>query len=347
MFGMSIRSIVTPAKMAVFLSSILLFGGFLLFSRAKGEEIGVLGGPIEAENEDTEESYEPQVLLYAFPRLTPEETKRWYFDGQAEPVGHDASLIAPATIFAAGASRAAAPITPAGIIKYIVKKGDTLSRIAAEFNISIAAIVDANPEVREKALQIGQELTLLPVPAVAYVVENGETIEEIASSFGVSIAEIQAMNQHVEFGKLYPGMTIFIPGTRKTRLSLQSGNSLPSISGYFANPAEGFNWGKLHAQNAVDIANSCGTPVYASADGLVIDSADQGFNSGYGRFVLMEHPNGTRTRYAHLSEIMVSIGDYVQQGKVIALMGATGNVHGPTGCHLHFEVIGAQNPFAK
>jgi murein DD-endopeptidase MepM/ murein hydrolase activator NlpD len=71
------------------------------------------------------------------------------------------------------------------------------------------------------------------------------------------------------------------------------------------------------------------------------------WNDGYGHFLLIEHPNGTKTRYAHLQSMMVSVGQYVNQGDRIALMGNTGNTHGPTGCHLHFEVLGAKNPFAK
>jgi murein DD-endopeptidase MepM/ murein hydrolase activator NlpD len=113
-------------------------------------------------------------------------------------------------------------------------------------------------------------------------------------------------------------------------------------------PTEGFNWGILHNQNAVDIANSCGTPVDAAAEGLVVDeSGNDVWSSGYGRYVIIEHPNNTKTRYAHLEKVAVSIGDYVTQGSQIGTMGNTGNVHGPTGCHLHFEIYGAANPFAK
>jgi murein DD-endopeptidase MepM/ murein hydrolase activator NlpD len=116
-------------------------------------------------------------------------------------------------------------------------------------------------------------------------------------------------------------------------------------------PAYGYDWGILHHYNAVDIAASCGTPVVAAAEGLVVpddsfgDGVD-GWNGGYGSFVLIEHPfgDGVRTRYAHLGKALVSIGDYVKQGQEIGIMGDTGEA---TGCHVHFEVYGAQNPFAK
>ena len=112
-------------------------------------------------------------------------------------------------------------------------------------------------------------------------------------------------------------------------------------------PTTGWNWGRLHNYNAVDIANACGTSIYAAAEGLVIDEKSFGWNGGYGHYVDIEHPNGVITRYAHTEKNSVSVGDYVAQGDVIAYIGNTGLTHGVTGCHLHFEVRGARNPFTK
>ncbi|HCX45283.1 TPA: hypothetical protein DGT35_01640, partial [Patescibacteria group bacterium] len=72
-----------------------------------------------------------------------------------------------------------------------------------------------------------------------------------------------------------------------------------------------------------------------------------GWNGGYGNYVIIEHPNGVSTRYAHLQKATTSVGQYLIQGDQIGHMGSSGNTHGPTGCHLHFEVTGAANPFAK
>ena len=125
-----------------------------------------------------------------------------------------------------------------------------------------------------------------------------------------------------------------------------------NIGNYFSPPTYGWNWGVIHDDNAVDIANRCGTPIYAANEGLVIPdeklgNGDSGFNNGYGIFILIEHPNGTKTRYAHLSKTAVEAGLNVSKGELIAYMGNTGNTHGPSGCHLHFEVLGAENPLAK
>ncbi len=123
-----------------------------------------------------------------------------------------------------------------------------------------------------------------------------------------------------------------------------------SAARYFIQPASGQNWGILHASNAVDIANSCGTQVVAAAEGVVTEDVnyDQGaWNAGYGNYLMIEHPNGTKTRYAHLEKIKVSVGTVVGRGEAIGTIGNTGKVHGVTGCHLHFEVIGMANAFVK
>ncbi len=83
----------------------------------------------------------------------------------------------------------------------------------------------------------------------------------------------------------------------------------------------------------IDIANGVGTPIYAAAAGTVIST---GWDSGYGITVVIDHGNGYRTRYAHLSKALVSVGEQVGKASKIALMGASGRV---TGSHLHFEVI--------
>lgn len=239
-----------------------------------------------------------------------------------------------------------------GLLIYKVKKGDNLSKIAANFGITVQTIVGANPQVRGKSLQIGEELKILPATGVLYDVREGDTLESIADLFGIRPDQIQDHNRSVNFGTLHQGQSVLIPGGKISLAALRGGSSLPNLSGYFIQPTDGYNWGEIHAYNAVDISNNCGTPIKASAEGLVVpddrygDGTD-GWNGGYGKFVLIEHPNDTKTRYAHLDKTLASIGDYVKQGQEIGVMGNTGNTHGPTGCHLHFEVMSAQNPFAK
>lgn len=139
---------------------------------------------------------------------------------------------------------------------------------------------------------------------------------------------------------------IHLPQTTEDNPSFP-GNS--STTGYIW-PAKGvltsgygWRWGRMH--RGIDIANSTGTPIYASSAGTVEKA---GWNSGgYGNVVDIRHEDGSLTRYGHNSRILVQPGQRVQQGQPIAAMGSTGFSTGP---HSHFEVHpsgkGAVNPIA-
>ena len=83
----------------------------------------------------------------------------------------------------------------------------------------------------------------------------------------------------------------------------------------------------------IDIAAPSGTPIPAAATGRVVFA---GRNGGYGNMVILEHSDGTRTRYGHASSLLVKAGETVESGQTIAKVGSTGHSTGP---HLHFEVI--------
>jgi len=95
----------------------------------------------------------------------------------------------------------------------------------------------------------------------------------------------------------------------------------------------GLRWGGSDFHPGIDIAADIGTPIVATADGVVIES---GWNSGgYGYMIDIDHGNGIVTRYGHNSQLAVSVGTRVKKGQVIAYMGSTGFSTGP---HLHYEV---------
>jgi murein DD-endopeptidase MepM/ murein hydrolase activator NlpD len=89
--------------------------------------------------------------------------------------------------------------------------------------------------------------------------------------------------------------------------------------------------GRPAAHRGVDLPGAPGTPVLAAASGVVRVARRRG---GYGELVELGHPDGSTTRYAHLSHILVQPGEAVAQGQVIGRMGSTGR---STGSHLHFE----------
>lgn len=259
-------------------------------------------------------------------------------------------LLADAALAAEGSSSGGA----GSLLSYVVERGDTVSEVADTFGISPQTVLWANPGIRSGALRAGETLVILPVSGILYSVREGETPESIASSFGLTLGQLSGFNRGIDLADISMGTTLVIPGGKPEDISrmVTPSKKLPRIPGYFTMPTKGFNWGRLHGYNAVDIANSCGTEVDAAAEGLVVpdDSlgdGSSGWNDGYGKFVLLEHPNGTKTRYAHLESVSVTIGDYLREGAALGTMGNTGNVHGPTGCHLHFEIYGAENPFVK
>ena len=104
--------------------------------------------------------------------------------------------------------------------------------------------------------------------------------------------------------------------------------------GYRRDPKGGGT--RMHA--GTDFAGGTGTPIHASADGVVIHS---GWQSGYGRMVKIQHEFGYETRYAHLSSLRVKKGQRVSRGDIIGGMGSSGR---STGTHLHYEVRRGGHP---
>ncbi|MDP1629630.1 MAG: peptidoglycan DD-metalloendopeptidase family protein [bacterium] len=243
-----------------------------------------------------------------------------------------------------------------GLMTYEVKEGDSPAKIAAAFGITTNTLLWANDLKSGDYIKSGQKFIILPVSGVKHDVKSGDTVGSLAKKYGAQEKDIIAFNNLPENGALKIGQVLIIPGGKIISSTRQAAappyySPLPNLTGYFIYPAAGWNWGKLHNYNAVDIANQCGTPIYAAAAGLVSEAVSTGTcrscNQGYGLYILIEHPNGTKTRYAHLDRLLVKQGEYVDQKQIIAYMGNTGLVYGTTGCHIHFEVHGARNPLVK
>ncbi len=101
----------------------------------------------------------------------------------------------------------------------------------------------------------------------------------------------------------------------------------------------GFGWrihpvtGEKTLHKGIDIAAPIGTPIFAAADGVVTDAGWT--DGGYGNIVELRHADGTVTLYAHANRVLVSKGQQVKKGEVVAEVGSTGRSTGP---HVHFEV---------
>lgn len=233
---------------------------------------------------------------------------------------------------------------------YVVREGDSLSQIAQMFNVSVNTIIWANDIKRGDLIQAGQVLIILPVSGLNYIVKKGDTVSSIAKKFKADAEEIIRFNGLSLSGALAVGNEIIIPDGEAPYVAAPQyantkvkGSGGPVYSGYYLKPIEGGVKSQgLHGYNAVDLATYCGAPIFAAASGDVLISRSYGWNGGYGNYVVIAHDNGTQTLYAHNSQNIVSAGWYVVKGQVVGYIGSTGK---STGCHVHFEVRGATNPF--
>jgi murein DD-endopeptidase MepM/ murein hydrolase activator NlpD len=245
---------------------------------------------------------------------------------------------------------------------YAVASGDTLSGIADRFGISIATIMWANNLTVHDFIQPGQKLTILPTTGILYKVKDGDTVTKIAANYGVNADEIKSWNGVADDTKLQKGQDLLVPGGRvitpaapkpkpkpiatpvkpTAKLPNASDNGdtdllWPSSTHYISQPYG--IWSRISGglHTGVDLAAATGTPIYAAEDGIVTHAGcgAKGCKKSYGLYVDIDHGEGIATRYGHASKLLVSVGDHVRRGQVIALMGSTGRSSGP---HLHFEV---------
>lgn len=228
-------------------------------------------------------------------------------------------------------------------VVYRVQAGDNLTTIAAKCGLSPWTLIwandarDGNPEL----LTIGQELWIPPLDGVLHIVKPGDTLEGVAALYKVDVGIItwfKGNDLQGTGGQLVAGQRLMVPGGVKPMENLPPAPAAPTTRGgasYFGWPTTGVitqSYGSYHG--GIDIANANKTPIFASQSGEVVYAGWD--NSGYGYMIVLDHHNGWRTRYAHLSGMYPGVGDWVNRGDLLALMGSTGNSTGP---HLHFEII--------
>ncbi len=249
---------------------------------------------------------------------------------------------------------------------YKVHSGDTLSLIAQMFNVSVNTILSANDMKKGDVITEGQVLVILPISGIEHTIAKGETLAGIAKIYKVDAADIASYNGISPDEALAVGDELIIPNAEDSEsdqpvqnlsASIAKDNQyyathpIKNISGYYVNPVPGAIKSQgIHDHNAVDLAVAKGTPIYAAASGVVLVAKTgcvQGAKNcggGFGNYVIINHPNGTQTLYAHQSKVVTYTGAQVKQGQVIGYVGSTGH---STGAHLHFEVHGARNPGAN
>ncbi len=256
------------------------------------------------------------------------------------------------------------------VVKYTVQSGETLSDIAGRHGVKTETLIYVNNLGSPDSLQVGQTLVIPPLDGVFHVVKSGETAESIAKAYKVEASVIKEHNKVA--ATLQKGQKLFVPGAKAlppppSVAARNTGARSGRVNTYEAKPStvvahgdapEGkFIWptaGKLSrgfsgGHYGYDIANRGKPDVWAAGSGKVL-SVDGGCptrengrfmncNGGYGNVIVIDHGNGLQTRYAHLEKVYVEVGKQVQAGEVLGMMGNTGRSYGPTGIHLHFEVV--------
>lgn len=221
---------------------------------------------------------------------------------------------------------------------YQVRKGDTVSGISDSFNVTIDTIFSLNNIQSARCLKPGQLLKIPNMSGIVYTAKADDTVAAIADTYGISADRLVEANCLMS-DKLDEGKKIFLPDAR------MPANVVREISGdLFRWPVRGvitswYAWrrdpfsGRNSFHNGLDIGVPGGTPIGSAMEGTV---SETGYSPIMGRYVIVSHPGGWRTLYAHMSSILVEQGRRVSQG---GRLGLTGNTGYSTGPHLHFSVF--------
>ncbi len=179
-------------------------------------------------------------------------------------------------------------ILPITGIKYVVKKGDTVEKLADKFSSDVGEIVSFNNVDTDLGLTVGEEI-IIPNADPEPVVEKTKTKTKVKTIKNAGKSTAGYFKRPVAGGRRSQG---------------------------------------IHGNNGIDIAAPLGTPILAAADGVVIVSKSTGWNGGYGGMLVVKHSNGTQTLYAHMIANLVGVGQRVNQGQQIGKMGSTGRSTG-------------------
>ncbi|MDO8524759.1 MAG: M23 family metallopeptidase [bacterium] len=235
-----------------------------------------------------------------------------------------------------------------GIEEYVVTEGDTIASLSNKFGISVSTITEANNLTAKSVLKPGQTLIILPVSGLVHFVKSGETLNKLAILYKAKSEDIISANDVGSDGSaIFAGDILVIPGGVKPKaVDVKAYPKVAVSKSYFMVPiANAKKTQGLHWFNAVDFSNgSCGGPVVAAAVGTV---QKLGADSISGNYINIIHSNGVVTYYGHLAKYAVSSGQKVNQGQIIGYIGHTGLTipAGEAGCHVHFDVRFATNPF--
>lgn len=224
------------------------------------------------------------------------------------------------------------------LVRHKVAPGETLESIATKYNLIPATLMGMNPALRTGVVKAGSVIVVPPFNGIRVEVPVGQTWRQIAAQYRVRADVLFEVN-----GCQNTPQVVFVPGVNwspeppiPNQNSPLIGYPLPAKAtialryGWQINP----NTGNVFFHSGLDLLAAVGTPVQTIGAGTVAFAGEQGT---YGNLVVVNHQGGRQTRYAHLQNVLVKVGQTVQQGQRLGSVGMTGT---PTSNqpHLHLEV---------
>ena len=210
-------------------------------------------------------------------------------------------------------------------------------------NDKLLSISQEREVLLEQTDELSQQLSALDqVEAEKYTLEIENNTLEVQND--ALTLRLEDLSESLGLGALQTNLSLeeqanLLEATARQRLFLMHSipNGIPGesvrVNSHFG-PRTHPTSGKSSMHRGIDLKMPTGTPIYATADGIV-ETAGTDTNGGFGKLIRIQHSFGFRTYYAHLSKIQVEVGQYVRKGEQIALSGNTGRSTGP---HLHYEV---------
>ena len=215
-------------------------------------------------------------------------------------------------------------------IRQIAKKASALGQEVDAIQRTedgLRALVGAPPAETDSAVQEGDA-----APAPTGGAPHALTTDEVSEA--LTMLEERTAVRRTSIGQLAVMMQKDVPGASSF---LEGDTPVTTPTGWptdgFISSGYGLRWNGAEFHQGIDIAAEMGTPIVATADGVVTIA---GWNAGgYGNMVDIDHGSGVSTRYGHASAVVVTVGQRVRRGQIIAYVGSTGHSTGP---HLHYEV---------
>jgi len=249
-----------------------------------------------------------------------------------------ATAAPPATRAAVPAPKHVAAASPAGNPGvHVVASGETLSKISRLYGKPVTEIAKANNIAPTAPLKIGDRLV---IPGVRVSTAKPKATPAVAQAKPAAAAPAPSEPEPAVSASVFTPVAD-TPAAKEAVKSAEGAGSLPK----FRWPANGrviagFGPTTNGQQNdGINIALPENTPVKAAEDGVVAYAGNE--LKGYGNLILVRHPNGYVTAYAHAKELLVKRGDQIKRGQMIARSGQTGNVNAP---QLHFEIRKGASP---